>query len=157
MLAKRIVPCLDVKNGRVVKGTNFVSLRDAGAPVELARRYNEDGADELVFLDITASHEKRDTLKDLIRAVASEIDIPFTVGGGIRIVDDVRTILRSGADKTAFNTAAIETPMDFPPPTARAALLARPRPPVSAAVAMAGTTTATASSITVRRTRTAPC
>ncbi len=110
MLAKRIVPCLDVRNGRVVKGTNFVSLRDAGDPVELARRYNEEGADELVFLDITASHEKRDTLKDLIRAVATEIDIPFTVGGGIRTVDDVRTILRSGADKTAFNTAAIENP-----------------------------------------------
>ncbi len=110
MLAKRIVPCLDVRNGRVVKGTNFVSLRDAGDPVELARRYNEEGADELVFLDITASHEKRDTLKDLVRAVATEIDIPFTVGGGIRTVNDVRTILRSGADKTAFNTAAIENP-----------------------------------------------
>lgn len=110
MLAKRIVPCLDVRNGRVVKGTNFVSLRDAGDPVELARRYNEEGADELVFLDITASHEKRDTLKDLIRAVATEIDIPFTVGGGIRTVNDVRTILRNGADKTAFNTAAIENP-----------------------------------------------
>ena len=110
MLAKRIVPCLDVRNGRVVKGTNFVSLRDAGDPVELAKRYNEDGADELVFLDITASHERRDTLKDLVRAIATEIDIPFTVGGGIRTVDDVRTILRSGADKTAFNTAAIESP-----------------------------------------------
>lgn len=110
MLAKRIVPCLDVKNGRVVKGTNFVQLRDAGDPVELAKRYNDDGADELVFLDITASHEKRDTLKNLVRAVATEIDIPFTVGGGIRTVDDVRTILRSGADKTAFNTAAIENP-----------------------------------------------
>lgn len=110
MLAKRIVPCLDVRDGRVVKGTNFVQLRDAGDPVELAKRYNEDGADELVFLDITASHEKRDTLKNLVRAVATEIDIPFTVGGGIRTVDDVRTILRSGADKTAFNTAAIENP-----------------------------------------------
>lgn len=110
MLAKRIVPCLDVRDGRVVKGTNFVQLRDAGDPVELARRYNEDVADELVFLDITASHEKRDTLKNLVRAVATEIDIPFTVGGGIRTVEDVRTILRSGADKTAFNTAAIENP-----------------------------------------------
>jgi cyclase len=110
MLAKRIVPCLDVKNGRVVKGTNFVQLRDAGDPVELAKRYNDDGADELVFLDITASNEKRDTLKKLVRAVATEIDIPFTVGGGIRTVDDVRTVLRSGADKTAFNTAAIENP-----------------------------------------------
>lgn len=110
MLAKRIVPCLDVRDGRVVKGTNFVQLRDAGDPVELAKRYNEDGADELVFLDITASHEKRDTLKKLVRAIATEIDIPFTVGGGIRTVDDVRTVLRSGADKTAFNTAAIENP-----------------------------------------------
>lgn len=110
MLAKRIVPCLDVRDGRVVKGTNFVQLRDAGDPVELAKRYNEDGADELVFLDITASHEKRDTLKNLVRDVATEIDIPFTVGGGIRTVDDVRTILRNGADKTAFNTAAIENP-----------------------------------------------
>jgi cyclase len=110
MLAKRIVPCLDVRDGRVVKGTNFVQLKDAGDPVELAKRYNEDGADELVFLDITASHEKRDTLKKLVRAIATEIDIPFTVGGGIRTVDDVRTVLRSGADKTAFNTAAIENP-----------------------------------------------
>lgn len=110
MLAKRIVPCLDVRDGRVVKGTNFVQLRDAGDPVELAKRYNEDGADELVFLDITASHEKRETLKKLVQSVATEIDIPFTVGGGIRTVEDVRTILRSGADKTAFNTAAIENP-----------------------------------------------
>lgn len=110
MLAKRIVPCLDVREGRVVKGTNFVQLKDAGDPVELAKRYNEDGADELVFLDITASHEKRDTLKKLVRAIATEIDIPFTVGGGIRTVEDVRTVLRSGADKTAFNTAAIENP-----------------------------------------------
>ncbi len=110
MLAKRIVPCLDVRDGRVVKGTNFVQLKDAGDPVELAKRYNEDGADELVFLDITASHEKRDTLKKLVRAIATEIDIPFTVGGGIRTVNDVRAVLRSGADKTAFNTAAVENP-----------------------------------------------
>jgi cyclase len=110
MLAKRITPCLDVKDGRVVKGTNFLELRDAGDPVELAKRYNEDGADELVFLDITASHERRDTLKRLVRDVATEIDIPFTVGGGIRSVEDVRMILRSGADKTAINTAAIENP-----------------------------------------------
>ncbi len=110
MLAKRIIPCLDVKAGRVVKGTNFLELRDAGSPVELARRYNDDGADELVFLDITASHERRDTLKNLVRDVASEIDIPFTVGGGIRGVDDVRSILRNGADKTAINTAAVENP-----------------------------------------------
>jgi len=110
MLAKRITPCLDVKDGRVVKGTNFLELRDAGDPVELAQRYNADGADELVFLDITASHERRDTLKKLVRDVASEIDIPFTVGGGIRSVEDVRVILRNGADKTAINTAAIENP-----------------------------------------------
>ena len=110
MLAKRIIPCLDVKAGRVVKGTNFLELRDAGDPVELAKRYNDDLADELVFLDITASHERRDTLKNLVRDVASEIDIPFTVGGGIRGVEDVRTILRNGADKTAINTAAVEKP-----------------------------------------------
>lgn len=110
MLAKRIIPCLDVKSGRVVKGTNFLELRDAGNPVELAKRYNDDLADELVFLDITASYERRDTLRNLVRDVASEIDIPFTVGGGIRGVDDVRTILRNGADKTAMNTAAVENP-----------------------------------------------
>jgi cyclase len=110
MLAKRIVPCLDVKAGRVVKGTNFLELKDAGDPVELAKRYNDDGADELVFLDITASSERRDTLKNLVRAVASEIDIPFTVGGGIRTVDDVREILRNGADKIGINTAAVENP-----------------------------------------------
>ena len=110
MLAKRIIPCLDVKDGRVVKGTNFIDLRDAGDPVELAKRYNDDGADELVFLDITASPERRDTLRKLVRDVASEIDIPFTVGGGIRGVEDVRTILRNGADKTSMNTAAVETP-----------------------------------------------
>ena len=111
MLAKRIIPCLDVKGGRVVKGTNFIELRDAGDPVELSQRYNDDGADELVFLDITASHERRDTLKNLVREVATKIDIPFTVGGGIRTVEDVRTILRNGADKTAINTAAVENPM----------------------------------------------
>ena len=110
MLAKRIIPCLDVKDGRVVKGTNFIDLRDAGDPVELSQRYNADGPDELVFLDITASHERRDTLKNLVREVATKIDIPFTVGGGIRTVDDVRTLLRNGADKTAINTAAVENP-----------------------------------------------
>ncbi len=110
MLAKRIIPCLDVKDGRVVKGTNFLDLKDAGDPVELAKRYNEDGADELVFLDITASQERRDTLRSLVRAVATEIDIPFTVGGGIRTIEDVRIILRNGADKTAINTAAVENP-----------------------------------------------
>jgi cyclase len=110
MLAKRIIPCLDVKDGRVVKGINFLQLRDAGNPVELAQRYNMDGADELVFLDITASYERRETLKNLVRAVATEIEIPFTVGGGIRNVDDVQTILRNGADKIAINTAAVESP-----------------------------------------------
>jgi cyclase len=110
MLAKRIIPCLDVKGGRVVKGTHFLDLRDAGDPIELAKRYNDEGADELVFLDITASREKRDTLASLVKAVASELDIPFTVGGGIRTVDDVRFILRSGADKIGINTAAVEQP-----------------------------------------------
>jgi len=110
VLAKRIIPCLDVKDGRVVKGTHFVDLRDAGNPVELAARYARDGADELVFLDITASHERRDTLKDLVRAVASEVNIPFTVGGGIRSLEDARQILLNGADKTSINTAAVENP-----------------------------------------------
>jgi cyclase len=110
MLAKRIIPCLDVKGGRVVKGTNFLDLKDAGDPVALSKRYNDDLADELVFLDITASHEGRDILKKLVRDVATEIDIPFSVGGGLRGVEDVRTILRNGADKTAINTAAFENP-----------------------------------------------
>ena len=110
VLAKRIIPCLDVDHGRVVKGINFVNLRDAGDPVELGRRYSEDGADELVFLDITASPEKREILKDVVRAVASELDIPFTVGGGIRSVEDARVILCNGADKVSVNTAAVENP-----------------------------------------------
>ena len=110
MLAKRIIPCLDVKEGRVVKGTHFLDLRDAGDPVELAKLYNRDGADELVFLDITASHEGRGTLSKLVRSVATELDIPFTVGGGIRALEDVRDILRNGADKTSLNTAAVEHP-----------------------------------------------
>ena len=110
MLAKRIIPCLDVKEGRVVKGTHFLDLRDAGDPVELAKLYNRDGADELVFLDITASHEGRGTLSRLVRSVATELDIPFTVGGGIRTQEDVRDILRNGADKTSLNTAAVEHP-----------------------------------------------
>jgi cyclase len=109
-LAKRIVPCLDVKDGRVVKGTHFVNLRDAGDPVELGKRYSEDGADELVFLDITASSERRDILKQLVRSVASEINIPFTVGGGLRNLEDAREILLNGADKTSLNTAAVENP-----------------------------------------------
>ncbi len=110
MLAKRIIPCLDVKWGRVVKGTHFIDLRDAGDPVELAERYNQDGADELVFLDITASNEGRRTLRELVRDVATELDIPFTVGGGIKAVEDVREVLRNGADKTSLNTAAVERP-----------------------------------------------
>ena len=110
MLAKRIIPCLDVKAGRVVKGTHFTDLRDAGDPVELAKLYNRDGADELVFLDIAASPEGRGTLSKLVRAVATELDIPFTVGGGIRTQDDVWEVLRNGADKTSLNTAAVEHP-----------------------------------------------
>jgi cyclase len=110
MLTKRIIPCLDIKEGRVVKGTHFINLRDAGDPVELAQRYNKDGADELVFLDITASQEKRETLKTLVRSVASQVNIPFTVGGGIKSVEDVRTVLRNGADKISLNTAAVENP-----------------------------------------------
>lgn len=109
-LTKRIVPCLDVDHGRVVKGINFINLRDAGDPVELARRYCDDGADELVFLDITASPEKRKILKDVVKAVAEATSIPFTVGGGIRTVSDARVVLSSGADKVSIGTAAIENP-----------------------------------------------
>lgn len=107
---KRIIPCLDVNQGRVVKGINFVGLKDAGDPVELARRYQEDGADELVFLDITASAERRSIMINVVRAVASEIDIPFTVGGGIRSIEDARAVLSSGADKVSVGTAAVERP-----------------------------------------------
>ncbi|MFL7839577.1 MAG: imidazole glycerol phosphate synthase subunit HisF [Candidatus Promineifilaceae bacterium] len=110
MLAKRIIPCLDVKNGRVVKGVNFVNLRDAGDPVEQARVYDAAGADELVFLDITATHEARQTVMQMARAVADQVFIPFTVGGGIRTVDDMRAILRSGADKISVNSAAVRQP-----------------------------------------------
>lgn len=110
MLAKRIIPCLDVKDGRVVKGVNFVQLRDAGDPVEHARAYDVAGADELVFLDITASYERRDILLDVVRAVADQVFIPFAVGGGVRTVDDFRGILLAGADKVAVNTAAVENP-----------------------------------------------
>jgi cyclase len=109
-LAKRIVPCLDVKGGRVVKGVKFEALRDAGDPVELAERYRDEGADELVFLDITASLEKRATLRSLVKKVAANLDIPFTVGGGIRSMSDARLALCSGADKVAINTAALERP-----------------------------------------------
>lgn len=110
MIAKRIIPCLDVDNGRVVKGIRFVSLTDAGDPVEQAKRYDAEGADELTFLDITASSDKRDIVTDLVRRVADEVFIPFTVGGGLRSVEDIRAILRAGADKTSLNTAAIESP-----------------------------------------------
>lgn len=110
MLAKRIIPCLDVKNGRVVKGINFLDLRDAGDPVEQAKLYDQMGADELVFLDITATHEARQTVMEMARAVADQVFIPFTVGGGIRTVDDMRAILRAGADKVSINSAAVHTP-----------------------------------------------
>ncbi|MGB7620992.1 MAG: imidazole glycerol phosphate synthase subunit HisF [Terriglobia bacterium] len=110
MLAKRIIPCLDVDGGRVVKGIRFVQLRDAGDPVECARRYDEEGADELVFLDITASSSYRRTAGDLAARVADEVFIPFTIGGGIRSIDDIRNILKSGADKVSLNTAAIHNP-----------------------------------------------
>ena len=110
MLAKRIIPCLDIKDGRVVKGVNFLNLRDAGDPVEQARIYDAARADELVFLDITATHERRDTVRNMVRAVADTVFIPFTVGGGIRTVDDVRTILLAGADKVSINSAAVRRP-----------------------------------------------
>ena len=109
-LTKRIIPCLDVKNGRVVKGLHFESMKDAGDPVELAKKYSNDGADELVFLDITASNEQREIIKDLVRKVASVIDIPFTVGGGVKSIDDARNILLNGADKVGINTGAIKNP-----------------------------------------------
>lgn len=110
MLAKRIIPCLDVKAGRVVKGVNFVELRDAGDPVEIARRYDEQGADELTFLDITASSDERDIILHVVEQVAEQVFIPLTVGGGIREVDDVRRLLNAGADKVSINTAAIQNP-----------------------------------------------
>ena len=110
MLAKRIIPCLDVKGGRTVKGTNFINLRDAGDAVELAKIYSEQGADELVFLDITATNEKRKTLSELVKKVAREINIPFTVGGGIGTVEDIEILLNSGADKVSINTSAVKNP-----------------------------------------------
>jgi len=110
MLVKRIIPCLDVKDGRTVKGTNFVDLRDAGDPVELAAEYSRQGADELVFLDITATNEKRSTFAELVRRVAAKINIPFTVGGGISSLDDIAVLLDSGADKVSINTAAVREP-----------------------------------------------
>lgn len=110
MFAKRIIPCLDVKDGRVVKGVNFVNLRDAGDPVEIAKMYNEAGADELVFLDITATHERRGTVRDMVRRVAETVFIPFTVGGGIKTVADFRELLMEGADKISINSSAIKNP-----------------------------------------------
>ncbi|WP_026652289.1 imidazole glycerol phosphate synthase subunit HisF [Butyrivibrio proteoclasticus] len=110
MLTKRIIPCLDVNKGRVVKGINFVNLKDAGDPVAVGEAYSKAGADELVFLDITASNERRDTVTDMVREVAKKVFIPFTVGGGIRTVDDIKNILREGADKVAINSSAIERP-----------------------------------------------
>ncbi len=108
--AKRIIPCLDVKDGRVVKGVNFVGLKDAGDPVEVAKRYNEEGADELTFLDITASHEERDTIVHIVEQVAKEVFIPLTVGGGIRVLDDIYKLLAVGCDKVSVNSAAIKRP-----------------------------------------------
>lgn len=110
MLAKRIIPCLDVNRGRVVKGTNFINLRDAGDPIEIARQYERDGADELVFLDITASHEGRDIMADLVRRVAEEIFMPFCVGGGIRTLEDATRLIHAGAEKVSLNTSAVQTP-----------------------------------------------
>jgi cyclase len=110
MLAKRIIPCLDVKDGRVVKGVNFVGLRDAGDPIECGLRYSDEGADELVFLDITASSDRRNIVADMVQRVADAINIPFTVGGGLRTLDDIQSILRAGADKISLNTQAVESP-----------------------------------------------
>ena len=111
-LAKRIIPCLDVENGRVVKGVQFLDIRDAGDPVEIAKRYNEQGADEITFLDITATHERRDTTLHTVEKMASEVFIPLTVGGGVRKLEDIRNLLNAGADKVAINSAAIKDP-DF--------------------------------------------
>ena len=110
MLTKRIIPCLDIKNGRTVKGVNFVDLKDAGNPVELAKRYSETGADELVFLDISATEERRSTLLNLVREVAETINVPFTVGGGINAVEDVELLLKNGADKVSINSSAVKNP-----------------------------------------------
>lgn len=111
MLKKRIIPCLDIKDGRTVKGVNFVALRDAGDPIELAKRYVCEGADELVFLDITATIEKRKTLSELVRKIAKEINIPFTVGGGIYSLEDAQAVIRAGADKVSINSAAVKNPL----------------------------------------------
>jgi imidazole glycerol-phosphate synthase subunit HisF len=110
MLSKRIIPCLDVKDGRVVKGVNFVNLRDAGDPVEIAKKYSDEGADELCFLDITASHEERNTMIDVVERTAGEVFVPLTVGGGVRTLEDIRNLLLAGADKVSINTAAVKNP-----------------------------------------------
>lgn len=110
MLSKRIIPCLDVKDGRVVKGVKFLNLRDAGDPVEIAKRYSDEGADEITFLDITASHEKRNIMIEVVKKTASEVFVPLTVGGGVRTLEDVRNLLLAGADKVAINTAAVKEP-----------------------------------------------
>jgi imidazole glycerol-phosphate synthase subunit HisF len=110
MLAKRIIPCLDVDAGRVVKGTKFINIRDAGDPVEVAKRYDAEGADEIVFLDITASYQKRNIMLEVVKKTAEQVFMPLTVGGGIRRIDDIRTLLKSGADKVSMNTAAVENP-----------------------------------------------
>ena len=110
MLKRRIIPCLDIKDGRTVKGTNFIELRDAGDPIKLAQKYVKQGADELVFLDITATVERRQTLIELVRGISKEINIPFTVGGGIRSVEDVRKLLHAGADKVSINSSAVKQP-----------------------------------------------
>ena len=110
MLAKRIIPCLDVRDGRVVKGVNFVNIRDAGDPVELARYYSDQGADEIVFLDITATSDARDTVEDVVERTASQVFVPLTVGGGIRTVEDFRRLLRAGADKISVNSSAVKNP-----------------------------------------------
>ncbi|MGE0369598.1 MAG: imidazole glycerol phosphate synthase subunit HisF, partial [Candidatus Dadabacteria bacterium] len=112
MLSKRIIPCLDVKDGRVVKGVNFLNLRDAGDPVEIAKKYSDEGADEICFLDITASHEERNTMIDVVHRTAGEVFVPLTVGGGVRTLEDVRELLLAGADKVSINTAAVKDP-DF--------------------------------------------
>ena len=111
-LAKRIIPCLDVDKGRVVKGVNFLNIRDAGDPIEIAKRYDDEGADEITMLDITASHETRDTTYKTVESIASQVFIPLTVGGGVRKIEDIKKLLRSGADKVSINTAAVENP-DF--------------------------------------------
>lgn len=111
MISKRIIPCLDVKDGRVVKGVQFLNLKDAGDPVEVAKKYSREGADEITFLDITASHENRDTMIDVVKRTASEVFVPLTVGGGVRTLEDVRNLLLAGADKVAINTAAVKDPL----------------------------------------------